>query len=91
MKRVEVTDLNDLADKDWLFKFKDEQENTYFIMGRAFYEENDLVFPITRLHLEAFLPGVLANVDSKEINGKNIVTKVYGFLANATESGLKDG
>jgi len=80
--RGEVIDLNGFAGKDWLFKLKDEKNNTHLIMNSAYYDERDLKFPITGQHLDVFLPGVLVNIASENIDGNNVVVKVFGFLAN---------
>lgn len=74
--RLKIVDVNFSKPNNWLYHLCNTQNVDYYIMNENFYMENNLTTPITKRELDYLDIGYWITADTKEVDGKNIVTSI---------------
>ena len=75
--RLEVSDTNFFINSDnWIFKLKDDQGASFYILTSIEYSKLNIKSPITKRHLDFYDKGVIINAEVRQIDSKNIVIAI---------------
>ena len=73
--RLQVSNVNFLEDKDWLFELTNGQEK-YYIMNESFYKKEGLKNPLTKHDLDMLDVGESILCVARTILDKNVVVSI---------------
>jgi len=75
--KLTITECNFFANgKDWIFKLKDEDNSTFYILAHDFYKALNLKSPLNKNHLDNYNNGTVIRAEIKEFGGKKVVIAI---------------
>lgn len=77
--KLTITHSNFSAENDWIFKLKDDEGNTFYILNSKYYRDAKLKSPITRNQLHYYYKGSVIEAEVKELNTLKVVTTVFEY------------
>jgi hypothetical protein len=75
--KLTFTDSNFSAETDWIFKLKDNEDNTFYILNPAFYRQRNMKPPIKINNLDYCYKGRIIDAEVEEFKATNIVVSVF--------------
>jgi hypothetical protein len=75
--KLTITECNFFSnEKDWIFKLKDDNNSTFYILMQDFYNKHKIKSPLRKSHLDSFDKGTIIDAGIKDFTDKRVVISI---------------